>query len=70
MEKSSEAVTECVGCVRYAYTLTGDDSERGMRIRRTNEIQGSEEEEEEVTGLTDETVKDTAVYTGGGGGLP
>ena len=31
-------------------------------MRRTNEIQGTEEE---VTGLTDETVKDTAVYTGG-----
>ena len=29
MEKSSEAVTECMGCVRYAYTLTGDGSEKG-----------------------------------------
>lgn len=29
VEKSSEAVTECMGCVRYAYTLAGDDSERG-----------------------------------------
>jgi hypothetical protein len=29
VEKSSEAVTECMGCVRYAYTLTGVGSERG-----------------------------------------
>ena len=28
-EKSSEAVTECMGCMRYAYTLTGDESEKG-----------------------------------------
>jgi len=44
----------------------------GMRMRRTNEIQRTEEE---VTGLTDETVKDTAVWgihrgRGGGRALP
>ena len=29
MDKSSEAVTECMGFVRYAYTLTGVGRERG-----------------------------------------
>ena len=48
----------------------GLEGKGGMRMRRTNEIQGTEEE---VTGLTDETVKDTAVWgihRGWGGASP